>query len=350
MDRLLDLKSLAENRTRFARSSLFERVVSLWTEGSHELGSDAQDVVDEILIDLARDVEMEIKSNLLARLARANQPPMGLMRALALDDISVSQPILQHCLTFSEDELIVMADAGGMAHRRAIAQRAEVSCRLGRTLARRKEADVALALVKNAGAKLDRGLFTDMLAIAKGDERLRDALVQRRDMPKDMAYQMFWWVSAAMRRSILERFAIEPDELDQVMREILNEKAQQEPLMVARDHPRSCDVNGVMGLIQRLKSGDFRGFIQGLAGLASISVETASRLINDPTGEGLAVAARAIGADRSQFTSIFLQLDFHRYGKARPLSHAQSVARIFDLVSEAKARTALSVWNAQAAA
>lgn len=350
LDTLLDLKSLAENRSRFARASLFERVVSLWDSSAAELGADAQGVIDEILIDLAREAESEIKARLVEKLARTALPPMGLMRTLALDEISVAQPVLQFCLGFSEEELMAFAEAGGMAHRRALAQRTDVLPRLGRALARRKEPEVALALVKNAGARLDRGLFGDMLALAKGDERLRDALVQRRDLPKDMAYQMFWWVSAAMRRSILERFSIEPQELDSILREVLRDVAQEEPLAVARSLPRPHDVNGVTGLIQRLKSGDFRGFVQGLAGLCSVSAETAARIVNDPSGEGLAVAVRAIGADRSQFTSIFLQLDFHRYGKARPLSHAQSVSRIFDLVTEARARAALRIWDAQAAA
>jgi hypothetical protein len=61
----------------------------------------------------------------------------------------------------------------------------------------------------------------------------------------------------------------------------------------------------------------------------------------------LAVAARALGADRSQFTALVLQLDYKRHGKARPPAVIEPAAEAFDAVSEQNARAVLALWNAQ---
>jgi hypothetical protein len=61
----------------------------------------------------------------------------------------------------------------------------------------------------------------------------------------------------------------------------------------------------------------------------------------------LAVAARALGADRAQFMAMVLQLDHKRSGKARPASAVEPAAAAFDAVGEQGARAVMALWNAQ---
>ena len=81
-----------------------------------------------------------------------------------------------------------------------------------------------------------------------------------------------------------------------------------------------------------------------------MDIRTATKIVSDMGGEPLAIACKAVGADRSQFTTIFMQLDFKRFGKARPMSFLDGVSRIYDAMPQAKARAMVQLWGLQSAA
>jgi hypothetical protein len=105
----------------------------------------------------------------------------------------------------------------------------------------------------------------------------------------------------------------------------------------------------VNALIGKIKAGDVPGFTTALGQLVGVDLPVAAKIVADTGGEALAIACKALGADRSQFTTIFLQLDYKRFGKARPIAHVQNVAKIYDLMPKEKAMAQVSLWNAQAA-
>jgi hypothetical protein len=43
-------------------------------------------------------------------------------------------------------------------------------------------------------------------------------------VPKDLAHQLFWHVSASMRQAIVQRFTIDTAELDKIFADVLAEK------------------------------------------------------------------------------------------------------------------------------
>lgn len=102
-------------------------------------------------------------------------------------------------------------------------------------------------------------------------------------------------------------------------------------------------------MIAKVKAGDLHGFTLALATLIGVEPVVAAKIVADTGGEPLAIACKAVGADRSQFTTIFLQIDYKRFGKARPASHVQNVSKIYDLLPQTKAQTTVSLWNAQGA-
>ena len=106
----------------------------------------------------------------------------------------------------------------------------------------------------------------------------------------------------------------------------------------------------ISGLIAKARAGDVDGFTKALAKVVGVDLATAAKIVGDGGGEPLAIVCKAVGADRAQFTTIFLQLDYKRFGKARPIAHVQNVSRIYDLVPKEKALAAVALWNAQALA
>ena len=159
---------------------------------------------------------------------------------------------------------------------------------------------------------------------------------------------MFWWVTAALRHTILERFAIDANELDGLLGSILHEMRMKRALKINPEFQwRQGELNA---LVSKLKQGDVKGFTEGMAHLANIAPETAARIVSEPGGEPMVILCKAVGADRGQITSIFLQLDYKRHGRARPLAQIETIARLYDIVPSDRAKSAVVLWDAQVVA
>jgi len=346
---LLTLKDLAANRAGFARSALFDRVASLLFEGEGELSPEVRVLIDQILTGLIHHVESDVRQKVARRIASLTSAPHELIKFLANDSIDIAEPVLNHSPVLTSADLIAVIGCKTTAHREAIARRAEVPADVCAALVVAQEPAVVEALLANVGAAIPRDVFGDLVALSKAVESIRDPLLSRQDMPKDLAHEMFWFVSAALRHTILEKFAIDPKELDAVFADVLTE-AQGDAPHLHRQERALWSAGEVAGLIAKMRTGDLRGFTAGLAQVMGVEVPVAERVVGDAGGEALAIACRAIGADWSQFTTILRQLDYARSSSARPAANVQSIAKIYDLVSKDKAVAAISLWNVQSAA
>lgn len=341
---LLTLKALAQNSARLARSALFDRVATLLFEGEGELSPEVQRLIDQILTDLIDQVEGDVRRRVSARLATLKTAPHALTMLLASDAIEIARPILHHSPVLTDRDLIELVQAKTTEHREAIARRAKIPAEVSAALAAKKEPKVVEALLTNLGAVIPRAVFGDLVALSEAVESIRKPLVARRDMPKDLAHRMFWFVSAALRQTILERFAIDAKELDSLFADVLVEHQEQLSARPAA-HRMTGEVNA---LLAKVKAGDVAGFTTLLAQTIGIGVQLAEKIVADVGGEALAIACKALGADRSQFTTIFLQLDYMRLGRPRPIAQVHTISKIFDLMPVERARAQVSLWNAQA--
>ena len=345
---MLDLKSLAENRAGFARSALFDRVAALLFESEGELTPDVRALIDQILTGLIGQVEADVRKKVASRLANLETAPYQLIKVLANDTFEIAAPILYHSPVLTTQDLIDIVRAKSPEHREAIARRSNVPEDVVAALVAAGDAPVIEALLANVGAVIPRAVFHDLVALAKATDSLRKPLVDRRDLPKDVAHQMFWFTSAAMRQVILQRFSIEPKELDQILAGIIAERRLN--MLVPKKKESHWAAGEVNALIAKAKAGDLAGFTKALAIILDVEPGVADRIVADMGGEPLAIACKAIGADKSQFTTIFMQLDFKRFGKARPMSFLDGVARIYDAMPQARARAMVQVWGYQGAA
>ena len=341
---LLDLKLLAENRAAFARSSLFERVSGLLFEGEGELKPAVGALIDDILVGLIGQVELHVREKVAERIGGLTAPPPALTRLLAGAEISVARPILERSPILTVHDLLAIIAEATSDHRHAIAKRAELPASLSTALAAKRETKVIETLLANAGAVIPVELFDDLVALSKSVEAIRKPLLQRGDLPKDLAYQMFWWVTAALRNTILQRFAVDAAELDGILGSILHDLRSKRPAKGEGFQWRQGEINA---LVAKLRQGDVKGFTEGLAQTAGITRETAARIVSDASGEPMVILGKAIGIDRTQITTIFLQLDYKRYGKARPIAQIQSIASVYDAVSVDRAKSAVLLWDAQ---
>jgi uncharacterized protein (DUF2336 family) len=338
-----DLTTLARDRSQVGRHALFDRVAGLLTDGGEELPANVTQLIDQILTGLLHQVEADLRKQLACRLATLEAPPRDLIRALANDDIEIAEPILARSPVLSSCDLLDIIEARSTAHREVIARRARIPAEVVTALVRMKEPKVLHALLSNAGAVIPRNVFNDLVAIAEGLEQIRSPLIRREDMPKDLACQMFWYVSAALRQSILERFSVDPRELDGIMAELVAERG------AARVRPLPQQPNWTSGevraLVAKARAGDIEGFTQALAIVTGVDLGTARRIVADMGGQPLAVACKAMGADRLELSAIVVQIDKLQTGLQRPLGFLADVARTYDAMTPQRAKALLKVWS-----
>jgi uncharacterized protein (DUF2336 family) len=347
---LLTLQSLAYNRSTLARASLFEKIAALWLDDAAELTGHSQEAMDQILADLVKDVESAVRARVAAGLAARATVPNQLIEILASDpDIQVSGPVLSQCAALAEKLLLRVCRDGGVVHRQAIAKRADVPQTLADALCERREAAVMKTLIGNPGAKLSRTIFREAMRLAQSDESLREGLLSRADMPKDFAYRMFWWVSAALRGQILERYAIDPASLDAVLRDVLAEAGEARLALAPQARAPQRPGRGFNAVMHALNGAGLRAFVQEVAAEAGVAPETAARLVNDQGAECLGVVARALGADAHQVPQLIRLLDKVRGVKTEAVVNAriENATAAFDAGTRAAAQSALQVWNAQ---
>jgi len=182
-------------------------------------------------------------------------------------------------------------------------------------------------------------------------------LLRRADLPSDLGHRMFWWVSAALRQHILERYAIDELALDDVIQESSRpgdrfprspETRPNEVVTLVRGLAERGQLTEQF-LLQSLRQHHISVFTAGLARMAKLELKMAQRIVFDPGGEALTVACKAIGMDRAVFASIFLLTRKIVEGaSASAATVVEDMLRIYDRLAQDRAQHVLRFWQRDA--
>jgi uncharacterized protein (DUF2336 family) len=306
-------------------------------------------IATEILRKLLRDASLEVRRRVAERLAWQPAAPLELVIELSHDDAAVARPLLIESAALSDAELIEVVHQRSIRHRLAISMRREVSGEVCRTLLAIGENEVACALLENPGARIPRECLEDLVERSRTTEQFHEPLVQRRDLPPDLAARLLGWVSDALRQEIIRNFAIDPAVLDPALRAAVN-ALKEEPS--AQDAPGSHNriaaglhsrrIGDPGNLLVLLRSGDIGLFEAMFAQMTMLPTTVARRVIYEAGGRPLAVACRALGAQKSQFAGIFLLVRQAR-DDGRPVepTELQAALTFFDGLDTASAARVL---------
>lgn len=151
--RLHDLIALAHETDSGRRRELLRGVTDLFFSGAGH-GANEMALFDDVLGQLAGEMETAVRAELAQRMAQGAGAPLGLMRNLARDHIDVARPVLQHSYALSEDDLLQVARTHGQDHLRAISQRHSVSAAVSEAIVERGDDHTLGVLLRNEGAEL----------------------------------------------------------------------------------------------------------------------------------------------------------------------------------------------------
>ena len=108
-----ELMDLAKEKSGERRRELMHRVADMYFQFGPRIDDPELALFDDVLSQLAQEMESRVRAELANRMALARTPPVRLIRTLARDEIiDVASPILQLSRAVSEEDLIDLARTG----------------------------------------------------------------------------------------------------------------------------------------------------------------------------------------------------------------------------------------------
>ncbi len=349
------LLTLAREKSEQARSHLFEVMGDMFMDQPRVLTIQERSLMVDILEKLITEVSRDIRARLSQRLASAPGLPRDLAILLANDEIDVAAPILMKCAALQQVDLIEIIHQRSRQHMLAIATRRDLSLQVSDALIDAGDVDVIRTLLENHDAEISAATLAYIVEQSKSIDDFQGPLLRRHDLPRELAVKMCYWVSAALRLFILDKFHVDANELDGLIEPVLQAELgvtrEAEPdaadaaMFLAQELHRKGKLSSQL-LIQTLRRGEIALFESMMGELAQLRLSLVRRLLYEDGGEGLAVMCRAIELAREEFATIFLVSRKTRPGgMAADPSTLVTALTFFDQILPDNARQVISRWQ-----
>jgi uncharacterized protein (DUF2336 family) len=307
------LIGLARQKSQAGRNSIFETVQDLFLNKKDGLSERERSLMSDILRQLIHQVEISVRKDVAARLAKRNDAPKELVLVLANDEIEVAHSLLVNSMVLHDADLIELVRHRAQAHQLAIAMRQSLSEEVSQSLADTGDVGVITKLIENEDAKISESLLDYLVAQSKTVDSFQNPLISRRDLPPDLARRMYWWVSAAVRQHIVENFRVDPVAIDDSIEQAVRTRIDADE--VDRIKPTKADLaageidsQGKLTeefLVNLLQDGEVPLFEASFARATKIPVKLARRMLYETGGEGLAMACKAGGFSAAMFIRLY---------------------------------------------
>ena len=355
------LLALARSRSDASRGELFAVMGDLFHAKNEILNAQERALMLDILEKLLTEVAREVRHRLALKLSDAPGVPRELAVLLANDEIDIATPILMQSQALQDVDLIEVVRNRSRQHVLSVAMRRDISTQVTDALVETGDKDVIRTLLENLDARISRATLAYLVEQSKAVDEFQEPLVRRADLPADLARRMIYWVGAAIRQALIERFDIDPESLDDRLEPLLKEEVS-----AVQGTTQDVDAADVLSralgdarqltprlLLQTLRRGEIPLFEAMFAEMSGLRLRLVSRLVYEPGGQGLAVAARGIGLNREEFATIFLLTRRAHAAQGGPGGQRTTFApaelgralEFFDQLSNAAAETVLNRWR-----
>ena len=160
--------------------------------------------------------------------------------------------------------------------------------------------EVIEQLLRNSSADISRRAMAYLVAESERVDRFCEPLARRADLPPELAMRMFWWVSAALRRTLVARLQRDAEDIDDLLDATVTGLASEH-----RDAASIDDTAGAMFdrmskeqpitpsiSINFLRSGRIGSFIVALSKHSGLPPLMVRQILFEAGGESLAVMCR----------------------------------------------------------
>jgi uncharacterized protein (DUF2336 family) len=351
VSKLTDLIALAEEPSSEKRRVLLRELTDLFfANPEHRAGEMA--LFDDVLTQLAGEMEAAVRAELADRIAPAAGAPVKLVHSLAADEaIEVARPILEGSRTLTDEDLLAVARGRSQEHLKAISRRETVSVAVTEAIVKRADDETLGVLIRNDGAALSRQAHETVVDRAGANPDLHAAVVNRSSLPMDLLNEMYFVVEAQLRQKILDRNAeMDPAELDAALAVGRNRLAASDGALPPDFEEAERDVRSLVArkaltpkaLASMLRNRESTRFMVALAELAGIDFHTARLILERRELDALAIVCKAADFERSLFlTFAVLVLD----RDADAMGRAKEYGELYAALPKESAQRTLRFWK-----
>lgn len=345
------LINIAESSGSNERRALLSEITNVFLENAEAHTDRDRQYFGAIMGQVAFELEQSIREELAQRLAQENLAPHDLIVRLAKDNISVAQPILENSQVLNDDDLVEITQSSSQDHMMAMTRREDISETVSAALIDNGNSYVVEGVVKNSGAKISDTSMQRVVEISRDNENLHRPVLARPDLPFDLMQDMFDYVSMDLKQDILEHTKeIAPEKLNDMLQDVrakfdrkgkLRSRVLSKPEVVVQ----SLEDKGQLteqAMVSFIRKNKYAEFLVAFGKLADIDIKTAKRLAEDKTGEGLAIACKASGFDRSTFSSILMALS---HGSDRAINETYRLINQYDRLQLEVAQRTIRFWR-----
>jgi uncharacterized protein (DUF2336 family) len=350
------LIGLARDKSVESRKRLVAVVSDIFFSDQAILTEYERALITDILHKLIYELAVPVREVLSSHLGEDEGMPRAVLRALADDEIEIAAPILLNNEALLDVELIEVVRHRALEHQLMLAMRRAPQAVAADPALEAGDGDLVKELLDSADAKLVDTTMAYLLDQTRGVDSFQEPILRREDLSERLAKKMVLWVLAALRQHILDRFDVDLTALDDGIEAAAEDMgARLSGERERRRGDRATELAAALAdtgrltparLIQAMRQGEVSLFTAMLAHLTGLRLPLVRRLLFEPGGEGLVVACRALGFDKTILASIFLLCRRARPGDwAADPRELSRVLALFDRVQPAAAHAVLARWR-----
>ncbi len=347
-----DLIELAQEPSSERRRELLRGVTDMFFTSEDQHGAGELALFDDVLSQLAGEMEEAVRAELAQRMAAAETPPANLIIRLARDaSIEVASPVLQSSPALSEADLITVVRTRGQDHMRAISQRLDVSEAVSEAIVERADDRTLETLLSNEGARMSRETEEVVVDRAMTNPALHAAVVQRASLPVDLLNEMYFLVEARLRDTIMQRNTdIDPADLEAALAASRKQLATRDGALPSdyEEAEKAVRLMRKRGAITPpvlagfLRNRETTKFLVALSELAEVDFHTARRILERRELDALSIVCKAAGFDRSLYLT-FAVLILDREDNA--MGRAREYGELYEALPREAAQRTIRFWR-----
>ena len=344
-----------------ARHALLKRLADVVSLPASRVNAFERSVVGDLLVEMLRLATPEDRRRVAVRLAPLGEIPDSLARLLLRDEPDIAGVLIEQCAALSDSDLMACAAEAGMEHRFLLAGRRNLSEVVTDALLVHHEPAVIEAVLRNTTARLSQTGIEAMVSLSRTHPQLCEHLLRRPEMRPSGAYVMFWWAGPDERRTILQRFAVSREVMQEVVEDVFAmaaEEGWQDPVsrkalqfIERRQRNRAAIEKSPYDSLEHAVSvaaegGLNRELAAEISYLSGIKPLTGAKILGDAGGEPLAILCKATGLSKSNLEGLWRSMrrpETMPDGNWHPVW--ERVMITYDMFAVDRAQTVLRYWN-----
>lgn len=344
-----------------ARHALLKRLADVVSLPGSRVNAFERAVTGDLLVEMLRLAAPRERYRVAQRLAPLAELPNSLARMLLRDEPEIAGLLIEQCASLNDADLVGCIHDMGQEHRFLMASRRALSEVVTDSLIAYGEHGVVECLLRNTTARLTQMGIEAVVALSRQNPALISHLLRRPELRPSGAYVMFWWAGAEDRKTILQRFAVSREVMQEVVEDVFAMAAAegwQDPVsrkalqfIERRQRNRAAiDKSPYDGLEHAVtvaaRDGLSRELAAEIAYLAGLKPLTGAKILGDAGGEPLAILCKATGMSRVDLQNLWRSV-------RRPETTVDGVVHpdwervqvTYEMLAVDRAQTVLRYWN-----